>query len=1173
MCPRHSPGIFISYRRGDSKWQAGRLFDSLTARLPEATIFIDVEAIAGGMDFQRAVEDAVRSADVLLAVIGPGWAGAADGEGRHRILDDGDLVRIEIETGLRRGLRVIPVLLDGAPPPAADELPASIAALATRQAIWLEHRNWQRGVDELVAAVERAPPTERPDPGPTRGRQVRRLATVVQIRLELEAPAADAVDPELEAAALERAQLEVANLVEPFGGVVEFVPGAGLRLLFGADAMHEDDSQRAVRAVQEVRSAVAEATWADALAAAIAVDRGTLLVNDRAPNLDPTGQVLRSVQRLAEATALGEVRLSSDVAAALGDDVEVAADAGTAAESFVLAGFRSEAKPLAEFRSEAVGRPAELATIELAWTRAAAGTCQLITVLGRAGIGKSRLVHEALQSLDVGEGRVLSGNCLPYGRGITFWPIIEILKQAARISEGDEPTAAIEKLRALVAGADAAPAIASQLAAIIGLTDAVGSSSEEAEWAVRRTFEALAGDHGLVVVFEDLHWAEGLLLELLDRISERATDAPLLLICTARPELLETSPGWGGGKINAATIHLDALGTDETRTLIANVLGSRQASPELVDRLVAASEGNPLFVEQMIAALSDDGLLTGSESARAPLEISVPDSIQSLVAARVDGLPVEQREQTRTASIVGRIFYRDAVEALSEIGDRAEVRAGLTELTRKQIVRPRGSTFDIDDTYGFVHILLRDAAYSSLPKRSRAALHESFAKWLERRTGERSEEYDEIIGHHLERAIEYRRQFGDLTADDEALAEIAGRRLGSAGRHALGLGDVGAAENLLARSIALLGPGADRFGFSIDLFDSLLETGDLARAESLLSELADAPTRGDGGRTDAHLLIMTCLLRSHQARLDAGPDLLVRIDAGRDCFRGHGDTAGETRSLQLLADINLDNGQFAAAADGLEQALSLARSSAAAREESRIRTWLSSALYWGPMPAELAVARCEQLAAAPSHAAQARIRVSIAGLLAMQGDFDAARREFSAGETVLKDLGMNVAVATGKQVSGMIELLAGDLDASERELRTGYRDLLAMDQAGYAVGAAVFYARTAKELEHWDDVRELVAFLGGVPAYDFVAAAHRELLEASLATDRPERAITLAERAVASLRRTDDLRTIADALVDLARLARAAGDRGLAAYAVDDARRLYRQKGVKPALAVLRNCP
>lgn len=1165
MSSRHSPRIFISYRRGDSKWQAGRLYDSLQARLPEAALFMDVEAISGGMDFEQAVNTAVSSSDVLLVVIGPDWIGATDAAGRRRLHDERDLVRIEIESGLRDDLLVVPVLLDDAPPPSADQLPASIAALATRQAVWLDHRSWQRGLDELVSVIESAPAAKASRADAQAGRPVRRTVTVAHVRVEVVAANGDPVDPELEAAVIERARLELAGVAESFGGVLDAVPGSGLRVLFGADVVHEDDSSRAVRAALEVRDLLADAAWASHLVAAIAVDRGPLLISVGSEGTHSTGEVLRSAQRLADVAAPGQIRLSRGVAAVLEGEVEVADDEGIPASGLVLVGLRATAGQPSEFDSEAVGRPSELAAIEVAWTRAAHGGCQVMSVLGAAGIGKSRLVHEAIQRLPIEPGRVLTGHCLSYGRGITFWPIVEILKQAAAIEEEDESAVAIAKLEALVAGADAADAVAAQLASIIGLTDAKGSTSEEAEWAVRRLFEILAEGGGLVVVFEDLHWAESLLLDMIDRISERAVDAPLMFVCTGRPELLEVRPGWGGGRLNSATIFLDSLGEDETRQLIANVLGPKGASAEIVDRIVAASEGNPLFVEQMIAALDDDGLL---DAGAPPEEISVPDSIQSLLAARIDGLPADQREQTRTASIVGRVFYRDAVEALSEVGDRAGVRDGLMQLTRKQVVRPRGSTFDVDDTFGFVHILLRDAAYDSLPKRSRALLHESFATWLDRRAGERSDEYDEIIGHHLESAVNYRRELGEISENDRVLAAMAGRRLGSAGRHALGLGDVAAAEDLLARSIDLLEPGAEWFGLCVDLFDSLLETGDLARAKELLVLLEGESGQLDD-RAEAHLLVMSCLLRSHQADLDADADLLASIDAGRECFRRHGDPAGETRSLQLLADINADNGQFAMAAEELEQALSLARSSTAQREESRILTWLSSALYWGPTPAAEAVRRCEELMETPSHAAQAKVRVTISGLLAMRGSFEEARSEFAEGEAVLVDLGMNVAVATGKQVSGMIELLAGDLEASERELRVGFEDLLAMDQAGYAVGAAVFLARTEMALGRAADVHDLVEFLTRVPGYDFVAAAHRQLLEAWLASDRPDVALPLAGGAVAALKRTDDVRTIADALIDLSRVAVAAGEKADAEAAVAEARALYERKGVVPALTAL----
>jgi tetratricopeptide (TPR) repeat protein len=680
-------------------------------------------------------------------------------------------------------------------------------------------------------------------------------------------------------------------------------------------------------------------------------------------------------------------------------------------------------------------------------------------------------------------------------------------------------------------------------------------------------------------VVEDLHWAEPLLFDLIDYLADRSRDIPLLLICVARPELVERRQDWGGGRLNATTITVDALPAGEIESLIANLLGGEAPPAGVAERITRAAEGNPLFAEQMVAMLIDDGLLVrgdGGWAAAADLErISVPESIQALLSARVDNLPEPERETTRSASIVGRVFYQGAVESLTAPSARAGVDEELVALTRKQLIRPQGSTFDADDTYGFVHILLRDAAYDSLPKRTRASLHEQFADWLDGRASKRPGEYDEIVGYHLEAAHRYRTELGRLTEHDRAAARRGAEKLGSAGRHALARGDVAAAANLLSRAIGLLeADDRGRVEYGFDLFEALLDQGELEQATASLAETDAAIAARPDARLGARALILRCFLESHTGSLSID-GLDARIDDSLRTFEAGDDARGEASARVLLADLRMDAGRFGSAAEELERGLAAARQAADPREESRILSWLASALFWGPTPAREGIERCERIIdeATESPLVQAKTRLILAGMHGMAGDTDLARELFAEGSEAIEELGLLVSLATGRQISGMVELLAGEPDAAERELRAGFDSLREMGQLGFAVGGAVFLARALIELDRPDEVERLAAFVErSAPADDDVAQAHRELLLARVAAIRGEAggSVQPCREAAEALDRTDDLRTRGDARVDLAAVLSSAGDDNASRAELEEAARLYELKGVAPSLARVR---
>ncbi len=360
-------------------------------------------------------------------------------------------------------------------------------------------------------------------------------------------------------------------------------------------------------------------------------------------------------------------------------------------------------------------------------------TCHLLTVLGGAGVGKSRLVWEFAGGL-AGDVTVLRGRCLPYGEGITYWPLAEIVREITRAEGRDPGEQSASAIAARLAGDEKAELIVERVAEALGLGGAGGATSEETFWAVRRLFEALARAGPLVIVVDDLHWAESTFLDLIEHVAEFSRDFPILLVCIARPELLDTRPGWGGDKLKATSIFLEPLSEAECRELISNLLDRAPLPPAAESRIAGAAEGNPLFAEELVAMLVDDALLTREGDrwvASSDLsELPVPSTIHALLAARLEGLPADERAILMTAAVEGAVFHRGAVGELRPTLD-TPLEDGLLALVRRDLIRPDTADFAGEKAYRFRHGLIRDAAYRSLPKNARADLHERFAAWLE----------------------------------------------------------------------------------------------------------------------------------------------------------------------------------------------------------------------------------------------------------------------------------------------------------------------------------------------------------------------------------------------------------------------------------------------------------
>jgi class 3 adenylate cyclase len=696
--------------------------------------------------------------------------------------------------------------------------------------------------------------------------ELRKVVTVVFCDLAGSTNLGEQLDAESLRRVMSRYYQEMSRTVERHGGTAAKFIGDAVMAVFGMPEVHEDDALRAVRAAAEMSPALDDlnseigARWGVRLEIRTGVNTGEVVVCDPVPSEavgvgEVVGDAVNVAARLENAAGPGEVLIGAETHRLVRDAVgveeveplEVKGKARPVRAYRLIDVSASPTGPVRHLDSPVVGRDRELEQLEQAFRRVVDDRrCELVTILGPAGIGKSRLVHELVTRLR-DQATAVRGRCLPYGEGITFWPIAEIAREIAGVGEGESQDELTARLCEKVAGEVGATDIVRALTDAIGVTDA-SSDTEQIFWAFRILLEAVAHEGPLMVAFDDLHWAEATFLDLIEDVAVKVADVPILLICMARPELLELRPDWGAGVERSSTQVLEPLGDADSHRLVGNLLGSEELGEE-VGRIASAGEGNPLFLEEILRMFVDEGVLqhTGRRW-RAVQELSVaaiPPTIRALLAARLGRLSHEQRMVMERAAIVGQEFWRVAVSELLPEGARAGLDAHLEALKEKELIRPVGGSFAGESGLRFAHILIRDAVYEQMLKETRADLHERFAAWVERIPVGRASEYEEIIGHHLEQAYLYRADLGRPSEFDVALARRAAARLAGAGRRALARGDMPAAVKLLERAVALV-PEKDpqHADLLLKLGIALAETGQVGRADALLSERIREERRG-----------------------------------------------------------------------------------------------------------------------------------------------------------------------------------------------------------------------------------------------------------------------------------------------------------------------------------------
>src|SRR5215204_1465214 len=1012
-------------------------------------------------------------------------------------------------------------------------------------------------------------------------KEARKTVTVVFCDLKGSTNLGEALDSESLRELMSRYFERMSAILESHGGTVEKFIGDAIMAVFGLREVHEDDALRAVRAAAEMKLALSDMSaelarrWGVTLENRTGVNTGEVVAGEpiRGQRL-VIGDAVNVAARLEQAAPANEILMGELTYRLVEDAVDV-----VPMEPLDLKG---KAEPVAAFRllsvsaSEAhrrrherpmVGRRAELEHLcsELGRARAE-GAPRLVTVLGQPGVGKSTLLA-ALEASVADEAQIVRGRCLSYGRGITFWPLLEIIREAAAISEDDSTEMARQKLLRLAED----EAVAETLASAIGLSEKQ-FAVEETFWAARRLLERLAAERPLIVVLEDLHSAELTFLNLVVSVL-RSGEAPILLVSLARHELLDIRGDWLALP-RASGLLLEPLSGDEIGEVIDGILGSGEMAGMVRERILEAAGGNPLFVEQMLSMMIDDGVLhqdgDGRWSAIAGLrDVELPPSIHALLAARLDRLKSEERSVLEPASVVGFEFARDAIEELVDVELTAQVGVRLSSLVARELIHPEVMSL-ADEGYRFDHLLVRDAAYGALLKRERAVLHERFAVWAERTYGERHREaqLEEVLGYHLEQAVIYLQELGPLDAHGQRLRSEAAERLSSAGHRALARGDMTAAANLLRRAATLL-PAEDpvRIALLPDLGEALTEAGEFVVAQVILDEGVDCATATENLPLLARAELMRLLLKAHSSPPEEWSGQLER-DAGQivEVLEGAGDHAGLAAASRLLSLAYAAAGRCGESADVAARAIEYATLAGDERQRRSAACHYAQVATYGPTPVEEAIAKCEEIL---SHTeGDMRTQGIVTGLLgrleAMTGNFERARWLYNAGRAVLEEMGQTVAAASTSLDSCAVEMLAGDPEAAERELR---RDYAALDEMGEKVLLSTIVGELARAVylrgDH-DQAEQLSRTAEELAAEeDVVSQALWRTVRARVLARRGEDgpARRLAHEAVELLKPTGELVLQAEALLDLAAVLELSADGAAARRPLSDALALFERKG------------
>ncbi|MGH2446603.1 MAG: ATP-binding protein [Candidatus Limnocylindria bacterium] len=881
----------------------------------------------------------------------------------------------------------------------------------------------------------------------------RKVLTVIFCDLKDSTGLGERLDPEALGEVLDLYFTAMTRVIQRHGGTIQKFIGDAIVAAFGLPTIHEDDALRAIRAAAEMRAALVRlnvqlsAGYGVTLATRTGVHTGEVVVREAVNEQQVlTGDTLNTAARLEQSAGEGEILIGEPTFRLVRGAVET-----EPMPPLELKG-KSEAVPahrlIAVFGDEQsdrlhdaplVGRENELQFLaDLLERSIDERRCVLATVLGEAGVGKSRLVRELLDHA-ASRTTVLRGRCLPYGDGITFWPLLDIVRTAAGIGTDDPTDVAQRRLEALAGDPEVARRVAS----------ALGWSPEqlpvaELFWGLRELLEGIARDGPLIVVIDDVHWAAPTLLELIEHLVERGSEAPMLVICTARPDMVDAHPEWSEGPY-AGRLLLDRLPDEACAIVISNTTGGAQVPAAIRDRILRAAEGNPLFVEQVVSMLIDSGDIVEADgewrTTRSLDQLRVPPSIQALLSARLDMLDAPERSVLAPASVMGQAFASGAVRDLTLADVRDRVPDHLTSMVRKRLVQEEPEHDADGADYRFHHVLIRDAAYHGVLKRARADLHERFADWLERISVQRDRpgELDEVIGYHLEQAYGYRGQLGPIDAHARVLGSRAAEKLATAGRRAFVRGDLPAAVDLLGRGMTTLAAGdPTRLMLMPDLGEALMESGSFERAVEILAEADDAPDDPACRPTVARARLVRQLVDLYAGNEEGWAERTEsEVARSIPIFEASGDDAGLATAWRLRSIAQGSALQYDAAAEAAHRIIRHAQAADDVRQQRRGAVAYSLSALHGPTPVREGIAHCEKLIATVEgdRRTQAAVQLCLAQLVAMDGQIDRARQAYADARRMLEELGQSVLSAATSTDSAPVEVMAGDLATAEEQLR------------------------------------------------------------------------------------------------------------------------------------------
>ncbi|HTL84705.1 MAG TPA: nuclear transport factor 2 family protein [Acidimicrobiia bacterium] len=965
------------------------------------------------------------------------------------------------------------------------------------------------------------------------------------------------------------------SVIAEHGGTLVKVMGDGVMAVFGIPNIAEDDALRAVHAAVAAQAALDTlreklGVSASELAMRVGVNTGEVVVSDN--DDDVVGDPVNVAARLEQAAEIGGVLIGDSTRQLVFEHVALAP-----AGALTLKG---RADPVHAFRVESldravdrattpfVGREAELEVLTKSVARAQQHSSITLTmVIGSPGLGKSRLLDE-LRERSSAEATVLYGRC-DSALGLTFAPIADALRTFAGIDDSANADTVRAAIAAIVpAGETEHDRIAS---ALHGLLAGAAPATDEAFWVLRRLLALLARDRTVLLVIDDLHWAEPLLLDLVEHLVEFGRDSPICVVGAARPELRDARPALcAKGELVHEVVLLDGLNAAAATRLAADVIGTSHLAQPVAEHVLRASEGNPLFLRELVRMLVEDGaIVPDGDHWVAAVELTereMPPTIHALLAARLERLQRGERTVLEHASVIGKEFSRAALSHLLPAPERNGLDAHLEALCRREFVEREPSEFLGDRTYRFHHVLIRDAAYRRVLKRTRAELHREYADWLEEHEPESFADRDETLGWHLERAHEHLVELGPLSDDGRAVGARAAQHLAAAGRRALARDDVAAASGLLGRALNCIEPDdSTRAELALDWCEACLASGDVVTGRDALAQLdaaAGASPRLRAWHTcfDGQLAVMT-----EPQRLRATVDA-VAVAAHE--LQSAGDNTGEAKAHWVHALALASLGEVGQSEAALDRALAAARNAGDRRRANAVLAGAPQAALWGPSPVTRASGRCLDVvrvlritSGAPAVEAVA-LRCQ-AVLEALRERTDAARRMVDASRRIVEDLGVAPHILQTEMFAGLVELLAGDADAAERHLRTSYEGLAHRGLRVDAAQAAALLARTrlvqgdvveAEALSHaseelaGDDLKAGIAWRG-------VRA------EALARRGDHEEGVALASAAVAMASSTDALLDHADARVALSVALRAAGQLEAADAERSHAHELWAAKG------------